>query len=159
MQQVPILWEGRTLSGRSIATPTRTSCSGLGSAFTTPVPNGNVVFIEMPPGATPPVLREFELLVLMAVLGLDEDAYPLAIGEAIEKRTGRKASRQAVLITLERLKDKGLLTSYYGKATAARGGRPKHVFEPRPVARQAVEASLERIGAMAAGLDLQWKRR
>ena len=113
----------------------------------------------MPAASKPPVLREFELLVLMAVLGLGDDAYPLAIGDAIEKRSGRKASRQAVLITLERLKDKGLLTSYYGKPTAARGGRPKHIFVPRSIARQAVEASLERIGAMAEGLDLQWKPR
>lgn len=113
----------------------------------------------MPAAPKAPVLREFELLVLMAVLSLGDDAYPLAIGEAIETRTGRKASRQAVLITLERLKDKGLLTSYYGKATAARGGRPKHIFEPRPLARQAVEASLERIGAMAEGLGLQFKPR
>jgi DNA-binding PadR family transcriptional regulator len=120
---------------------------------------GNVVFIAMPSTPGTPVLREFELLVLMGVLSLGNDAYPLAIGDAIEKRTGRKASRQAVLITLERLKDKGLLTSYYGKADAARGGRPKHIFEPRPKARKAVEASLERIGAMAQGLDLLWKPR
>ena len=113
----------------------------------------------MPGRDAPPVLREFELLVLMAVLALGDDAYPLAIGGEIEKRAGRKASRQAVLITLERLKDKGLLTSYYGRSTAVRGGRPKHIFVPKPIARQAVEASLERIGAMARGLDLQWKPR
>src|SRR5215813_8757063 len=46
-----------------------------------------------------PVLREFELLVLLAVLSLADEAYPLAIGEEIERRTNRRASRGAVLIT------------------------------------------------------------
>lgn len=104
--------------------------------------------------ASPPVLREFELLVLLAVLGLGDDAYPLAIGDAIEKKTGRKASRQAVLITLERLKDKGLLTSYYGEATAKRGGRPKHIFQARPIARKAAKEALSRIEALVDGLGL-----
>ena len=97
------------------------------------------------------------MLVLLAVLGLEADAYPLRIGDAIETRTGRKASRQAVLITLERLKDKGLLTSYYGSPTAARGGRPKHIFEPKPLAVEAVKAALGRIDAMMAGVEAKVK--
>jgi DNA-binding PadR family transcriptional regulator len=100
-----------------------------------------------------PVLTEFELLVVLAVLGLGDAAYPLAIGDAIQKKTGRKAARGAVLITLERLEDKGLLTSWYGDPTPVRGGRAKRFFRPKPAAIRAVRASLDRIDTLAAGLE------
>jgi DNA-binding PadR family transcriptional regulator len=100
-----------------------------------------------------PVLTEFELLVMLAVLRLGEAAYPLAIGDAIEKKTGRKAARGAVLVTLERLEHKGLLTSWYGDPTPVRGGRAKRFFRPKPAALRAVRASLDRIETMTAGLE------
>jgi PadR family transcriptional regulator PadR len=103
---------------------------------------------------TPPVLGEFELLVLLAVFQLADDAYPLAIADQIETTTKRKASRPAVLITLNRLEDKGLLTSRYGDPTPVRGGRSKRLFAPRPLGLQAVKQSIERIRAMASGLNL-----
>ena len=73
-------------------------------------------------------LGEFELLVLLATLSLGDTAYPVSIAADIETRTGRKASRTAVLVTLERLEDKGLLTSRYGDPTPVRGGRAKRYF-------------------------------
>lgn len=113
----------------------------------------------MPRPPTPPVLAEFELLVLLSVLALGDDAYPLAVGKDIERRSGRKASRQSVLITLDRLEEKGLLTSFYGDPTPVRGGRAKHIFRPKPLALEAVKASLGRIDAMVEGLETQLKPR
>jgi DNA-binding PadR family transcriptional regulator len=109
------------------------------------------------PGA--PVLTEFELLVVLAVLSLGDEAYPLAISDNIESRTGRKAARGAVLITLERLEDKGLLTSFYGAATPVRGGRPKRYFRPKPAAVTAARESLGRIETMTSGLERVLKLR
>jgi DNA-binding PadR family transcriptional regulator len=100
-----------------------------------------------------PIIREFELLVLLAVFGLGDAAYPLAIGDAIETRIKRRASRAAVLITLERLEDKGFLTSRYGDPTPVRGGRAKRFFLPKPAAIQAVKESLHRINTMTVGLE------
>lgn len=100
-----------------------------------------------------PVLTEFELLVMLAVLQLGDAAYPLAIGDAIETKTGRKAARGAVLVALERLEHKGLLTSAYGDPTPVRGGRAKRLFRPRPAAIRAVRASLDRIDTLATGLE------
>lgn len=108
---------------------------------------------------TAPVLREFELLVVLAVLKLGEQAYPLAIGDEIERRTNRRASRGAVLITLERLEDKGLVTSWYGDPTPVRGGRAKRFFRAKPAAVQAVKQSLVRIDTMATGLESLLGRR
>lgn len=98
-------------------------------------------------------LGEFELLVLLSTLSLGEAAYPVSIAADIETRSGRKASRTAVLITLERLEEKGLLTSRYGDPTPVRGGRPKRYFRAKPQALQAVRDTLARIETMTAGLE------
>jgi DNA-binding PadR family transcriptional regulator len=102
---------------------------------------------------TAPVLGEFELLVVLALLKLGESAYPVAIADEIERTTRRRASRPSVLITLERLEDKGLLTSRYGDPTPVRGGRSKRFFSPKPLALQAVREALARITAMSRGLE------
>jgi DNA-binding PadR family transcriptional regulator len=106
----------------------------------------------------PSPLGEFELLVLLATMSLGEAAYPVAIARDIEGRTGRKASRTAVLVTLERLEEKELVTSRYGDPTPERGGRPKRFFKARPRGIQAVRDALDRIQAMTAGLEPVLKR-
>jgi hypothetical protein len=45
------------------------------------------------PSPASPTLREFELVVLLAVLGLRDEAYPVSIRDAIEARTRRQVSR------------------------------------------------------------------
>ncbi|MGH9409748.1 MAG: PadR family transcriptional regulator [Vicinamibacterales bacterium] len=107
----------------------------------------------------PAPLGEFELLVLLATLTLGEDAYPVSVAREIETRTGRKASRTAVLITLERLEEKELVSSRYGGATAERGGRPKRFFKTKARGVQAVRDSLERIRTLATGLEALIERR
>jgi hypothetical protein len=100
-----------------------------------------------------PVLGEFELLVLLAVLKLGETAYPLAIADEIERTSDRKAARPAVLVTLNRLEDKGLLTSKYQEATSARGSSRRRLFFPRPLAIKAVKESFCRIRNLSRGLE------
>ena len=100
----------------------------------------------------PGPLGEFELLVLLATLSLGEDAYPVSIAHDIKQRTGRKASRGAVLITLARLEDKELVTSRYGDPTPERGGRAKRFFKVKPRGVQAVRDALSRIETMTADL-------
>ena len=105
----------------------------------------------MLPARTSP-LGEFELLVLLAAMSLRDTAYPVSIANEIEARTGRKASRTSVLITLERLEDKDLVTSRYGDATPQRGGRPKRFFKPNARGVQAVREAVARIETMTQGL-------
>lgn len=104
-------------------------------------------------------LGEFELLVLLATLSLGEQAYPVSVARDIEARTGRKASRASVLITLERLEDKELVTSRYGDPTPERGGRPKRFFSVAPRGVQAVRAALDQIQEMTTGLEAVLRRR
>ena len=104
-------------------------------------------------------LGEFELMVLLSTLSLGSEAYPVSIAADIERRTGRRASRTTALITLERLEDKDLVTSWYGEATSQRGGRPKRFFRVKPRGVQAVRDALERIEAMKDGLGAVLKTR
>jgi PadR family transcriptional regulator, regulatory protein PadR len=114
--------------------------------------NDNNLVIIMSPRTQPASLGEFELLVLLATLSLGGEAYPVSIAADIETRTGRRASRTSVLITLERLEDKELVTSRYGDPTPQRGGRAKRYFRATPRGVQAVREALKRIETMTHGL-------
>jgi len=70
----------------------------------------------------------FELLVLSALIRLGDDAYGVPIAEAIAESSGREVAQGSVYITLERLSQKGFVTSRIGEPTAERGGRAKTYF-------------------------------
>src|SRR5216684_246956 len=74
-------------------------------------------------------LGGFELLVLLALIRLGEDAYGVPISEAIEDSSGREVAVGSVYITLDRLERKGLVSSRLGEPTAERGGRAKTYFK------------------------------
>jgi DNA-binding PadR family transcriptional regulator len=98
-------------------------------------------------------LGDLELVVLLAVLGLGDTAYPVAIRDAIEKKGRRAVSRAAVFITLERLEAKGLVASRLGDPTPVRGGRAKRFFSIEPLGLAAIRQSLNVVRGLAAGLE------
>jgi DNA-binding PadR family transcriptional regulator len=73
------------------------------------------------------MLGEFEYLLLTAAARLGEDAYGVAIRDAIEEATGRPCSLGALYTTLDRLEVKGLLKTRMGDPTPQRGGRAKRM--------------------------------
>jgi PadR family transcriptional regulator, regulatory protein PadR len=73
-------------------------------------------------------LGEFEEIVLLTVAVLDDDAYGVTITQEIEEKTGRSVGFNTVHTTLQRLENKGFLSSKMGGATAERGGRRKRFF-------------------------------
>jgi PadR family transcriptional regulator PadR len=83
-------------------------------------------------------LGGFELLVLLALMRLGEDAYGVPISEAIEESSGREVAIGSVYITLERLEQKGLVSSRLGEPTAERGGRAKTYFRVTATGLRAV---------------------
>ena len=101
----------------------------------------------------PAPLGEFEVVVLMAALHGGADAYGSAIRDDIERRIGRDVSRGAVYVTLDRLEEKGLLTSKLGGATSERGGRPKRLFAVTPAGVKAIRHSVSVLSRMAKGLE------
>jgi PadR family transcriptional regulator, regulatory protein PadR len=75
-------------------------------------------------------LGGFELVVLLALIRLGDDAYGVPIAEAIEANSGRNVAIARVYITLDRLERKGLVQSRVGEPTPERGGRAKTYFRP-----------------------------
>lgn len=73
-------------------------------------------------------LGEFEELVLLIVLVLQDDAYVNRIKDALFEQSGRATAMGALHATLTRLEDKGFLTSEMKGATSERGGRRKRVY-------------------------------
>lgn len=73
-------------------------------------------------------LGEFEIMVLLALIRLGEDAYGVPISREIEHCSGRGVALGSVYAALERMEDKGLVTSRVGEPTAERGGRAKRYF-------------------------------
>ena len=76
----------------------------------------------------PNYLGEFELLVMLIVMRLGEGAYGVTVSREIERQTGRDVAFGTVYATLERLQQKGLVSSHLGDATPERGGRAKRYF-------------------------------
>jgi len=99
-------------------------------------------------------LGEFEVVILMAVLHLKGDgAFGSAILNEIKQRSGRAPSRGSVYITLDRLEEKGLLTSRLGPGTAARGGRAKRLFKLTARGTEQVKHSVALLSRMHKGLE------
>ena len=73
-------------------------------------------------------LGNFDLMLLLALLRLGEDAYGVTIAEELEEQTGREVVVASVYATLERLQERGLVTSTLGESTPERGGRAKRYF-------------------------------
>jgi PadR family transcriptional regulator, regulatory protein PadR len=73
-------------------------------------------------------LGGLELTVILALMRLGEDAYGVPISREIERQSGREVALGSVYAALERLQDKGLVSSHQGEPTAVRGGRAKRSF-------------------------------
>src|SRR5262245_23157621 len=74
-------------------------------------------------------LGEFEEVVLLAVLRLGAGAYAIPIREEIRRRARRRVARGALYTALDRLEDKGLLSSSMGESRPERGGRSRRYFK------------------------------
>jgi PadR family transcriptional regulator PadR len=73
-------------------------------------------------------LGEFELMILLAILHLGDQAYGVPISRELERHRGREVSIGSVYAALERLETKGLIASSLGDPTPERGGKAKRYF-------------------------------
>ena len=74
-------------------------------------------------------MGQFELMVLLAVIRIGEDAYGVPITRELETASGREVGIGSVYAALERLEEKALVTSRVGDPTPERGGRAKQYFQ------------------------------
>jgi PadR family transcriptional regulator, regulatory protein PadR len=73
-------------------------------------------------------LGEFELMVLLTILHLGDEAYGVPLSRELAARRGKDVSVGSVYAALDRLEAKGLVTSHLGESTPERGGRAKRYF-------------------------------
>ena len=73
-------------------------------------------------------LGELEEVVLLTVAALQASAYCALITQTIDQQMSRSISFPTVHTTLQRLEEKGFVSSKMGGATAERGGRQKRLF-------------------------------
>jgi PadR family transcriptional regulator PadR len=97
-------------------------------------------------------LGEFEHLIVLALMRLEERAYGVTVRQEIEFRTDREVSIGAVYATLDRLEEKGYVKSRRGDPTPERGGRSKRFFQVTAKGVAAVNRTHRALQSMTEGL-------
>src|ERR1700742_3893663 len=113
-------------------------------------------------------LGQFEQVVLTAILALGDNAYGVTIHAKVEELyKPRKVARGAVYATLDRMEDKGLITSWLSDPTPERGGRSRRHYrleksgekalrEAAKTAQRLIQTIAEGLGGKVLG-GFQWK--
>ena len=99
-------------------------------------------------------LGEFEHIVVLALLRLDDRAYGVTVRQEIKARISRDVSIGAVYATLDRLEAKGYVKSQIGEPTPERGGRSKRFFRVTAKGVAAVNRTHRALESMTEGLGL-----
>jgi DNA-binding PadR family transcriptional regulator len=76
----------------------------------------------------PRFLSEFEMMILLAILRLENATYGVPLARELSELRGREVSLGSVYATLDRLEVKRLVKSTLGESTPERGGRAKRFF-------------------------------
>ena len=85
------------------------------------------------------LLTDFELMILLAILRVGDDAYGVPVAQEIEHTGGRRVVLGAVYTALDRLERNGWVSSTMGEPTPERGGRAKRFFAVTPQGLRAVK--------------------
>lgn len=95
---------------------------------------------------------EFEVMVLLAVVRLGDDAYGWTVAQELEGVAGRSVSSGALYTTINRLEQKGMLRTRPGEATEERGGRPRRYLAVTPEGAEALRRAHEAMKRLWAGV-------
>ena len=98
------------------------------------------------------LLGEFEHLVLLSILKLDDEAYGVSVTKDLQERTGKSVAQAATYLTLRRLEEKGWISGAEGEATARRGGRVKRYYRLTAEGMEKVTESREMLMSMWADI-------
>ena len=98
-------------------------------------------------------LGEFEQMVLLAIVHLGDGVYGVPIVDEIQRRTVRTVAPAAVYITLRRLEQKGLLTSWMSDSSPERGGKPRRCVKITGAGLDSLRESRKVLDSMWKGLD------
>jgi PadR family transcriptional regulator PadR len=94
------------------------------------------------------LLTDFEIMILLAIIRIGDEAYGAPIAREIETTTGRTVQLPAIYAALDRLEGQGLVESRLGEATAQRGGRAKKYFSLTPAGLGSVRDTRKALTAL-----------
>ena len=97
-----------------------------------------------------PTLGPLELVALLAVARLADEAYGLTVRQDVSDRAGRDYSVGAIYTTLQRLETKRLLSSRASEPLPIRGGRSRRLFSVTGAGARAIRDAQQRAAAMWA---------
>ncbi len=97
-------------------------------------------------------IGSLELTVLLAVARLSDDAYGLGIRRDVSARTAHDYSVGAIYTTLERLAEKGLVSSKNTEPLAVRGGRSRRQFKLTAAGGRAIRDAEQRAASVWDGI-------
>jgi PadR family transcriptional regulator PadR len=103
------------------------------------------------------LLGSLEHIVLLALVQLGGRAHGGLIRREIEERTTRDVSIGAIYATLERLEQKGYVSSSLGDPTPERGGRAKRLFRLEAPGKRSLQVSARTLRSMGSGLQPGWE--
>ena len=102
------------------------------------------------------VLGTFEQAVLLALArprtALGKEAYGRAILKEVQLRLDRQVAAGAVYATLERLEQKGMISSRLGSGTAVRAGRPRRYYSIEPAGVRSLNEAKAAVERMWSGV-------
>jgi PadR family transcriptional regulator PadR len=97
-------------------------------------------------------LTDFELMILLAILRVGDEAYGVPIAREMEHAGRRGVVLGAVYAALDRLEGNGLVSSSLGDPTPARGGRAKRFFRVTPAGVKAVKQTRQALTRLWDGV-------
>ena len=97
-------------------------------------------------------LTDLELMLILAIARIGDDAYGVPIAREIKATTGRDVALGVAYATLERLEQRGLVASTLGPPTPERGGRAKRFFRVTSKGLRAAKDMHKALSALWSGL-------
>jgi PadR family transcriptional regulator, regulatory protein PadR len=99
-------------------------------------------------------IAELELLVMLALLRLGDDAYGVSIRQEIERRSCHSVAIGAVYATLTRLEEKRFARTWLSDPLPVRGGRARKHWTLTALGERAVRNAATSLAGMLDGLGL-----
>lgn len=103
--------------------------------------------------ATRSYLGEFEQMVLLSILHLQDEAYGPGVSRLLEERVGREVTRGALYACLDRLERKGLVRWEIEAASSEQVGDRRRRFEVTETGLEGLRRSAEAFRELWAGLE------
>jgi len=98
-------------------------------------------------------------MVLLAIVRLDDDAYGVPISKELLTLAGREVALGSIYAALDRLEQKGYVTSSLGDPTPERGGRAKRYFRATPTGIRVLKTTRAALINLWSGIPLLEGRR